>query len=478
MTDELNYLLYLEENESIELKESATKIPLNFYESYCAMANSNGGCIYLGIIENKPTNIICGVENAQQKKTQLCNALTTKAKITNNVFSATDISIINTESGDVIKVVVNPAPINQRPVYLNGDPSCSYKRVHEGDKKLSDEEIQAMINDSSTTKFDQRPNEFGFTIEDLDKETVNNFIAATKSAGKITSAGVLSNEEILSRVGALVFDKEKNKLIITNGAALFFGKSYVINSICPSLWLDYQEKMATDIRFSNRITNRELSCEPNIFNFFSRVFPRICELLPSPFYLENGANVGKIKLEEVVREAFANALSNMELNSSLGLTIIKTTSTLHFRNSGGILTGMEQALKGGVSIPRNPCIFNLFLAIGITDHGGYGIPNIFEKMKILKMPAPELKESLNRDETSLLLSFTQLSNVLSKEEQKAIVLLSDFPDGISSSMLANHLSCSTETARQILLHLVSIGEAKDNGKQNKGKLYFLSNTKN
>ena len=107
MIDDVNYLLSLREGENIELKESQNKIPLSFYESYCAMANGSGGKIYLGIIEGNPNNTICGVENAPQKKTQLCNSLTTKSKIANNIFSPNDISIINTEYGDVIQSLVS-----------------------------------------------------------------------------------------------------------------------------------------------------------------------------------------------------------------------------------------------------------------------------------------------------------------------------------------------------------------------------------
>ena len=65
-TDE-NYLLSLRESETVEIKEAFEKIPLSFYESYCAMANGSGGTIYLGIAESEPQNIIKGVQNAPQK---------------------------------------------------------------------------------------------------------------------------------------------------------------------------------------------------------------------------------------------------------------------------------------------------------------------------------------------------------------------------------------------------------------------------
>ena len=473
MVDDIEYLSTIKEGENIELKECSEKIPLSFYESYSAMANGSGGCIYLGIIENDPENIISGIENAPQKKKQLCNALTMKSKIANNVFSSSDISIIDTPFGSVIKVKVQPVPIDQRPVYLNGDVSNSYKRVHEGDKLLDEEEIRSMVNDASKNKFDQRPNEFGFGLEDMDQSAIEDYIENVKNTKKIPFVENMEPFDILSRVGALVVDKESGKLVMTNGAAAFFGKSYVINSVCPSLWMDYQETANGDNRFSNRITVKDLSVEPNIYNFYRRVFPRLCELLPAPFYLENGVNVGKRILVEIAREAFANTISNVDLHSPLGAVIVKTPMSLSFKNAGGILTGMAQALKGGVSIPRNPCVFNFFLALGIIDHGGYGIPNIFEKMKALKYPRPELEESWNRDQTSLKLVFTEMESP-NEEDQKSLIFLSIHPEGISTSDLAKHLLCSNEKARQILTRLIASKKAVDNGKAKKGKLYYLS----
>lgn len=470
--DDITYLHTLEESDGIELKQCGEKIPLSFYDSYSAMANGSGGVIYLGIVQDKPNNVITGVSNAKQKKTQLCNALTMKSKIANVRFESSDITIMNTVEGDVIKVNVRPVPIDERPVYLDGDPCNAFKRVEEGDKRLTEDEIKAMVNDSQKTKFDQKPNEYGFGIDDLDSHALDSYITMVKAVRKIPSVENMDVMDILSRVGAMVFDKEKKQMALTNGAALFLGKGYVVNSICPTLWLDYQEKPSLDARFSHRITSKDLEVEPNIFNFYSRAFQRLCETLPAPFYLEHGVNVGKRMVEETVREAFANALSNVELFSSLGLAAIKTPMSLSLRNAGGMLTGKEQALKGGVSIPRNPGIFNFFLAIGIADHGGYGVPAIFDAMAALQMARPILEESYNRDETTLLLQFAQVSSTLSNEEQKALLFISLHPEGIASSMLAEHLSCSKETARRILLRLIEQGQVKDNGKSNKGKLYY------
>ena len=474
-----DYLARLKESETVELKESAEKIPLSFYESYCAMANGQGGTIYLGIVEGEPQNTICGVENAPQKVKQLCNALTMRDKIANNIFYSNDVSIVKTSHGDVIKVDVRPVPMEQRPVYLNNDPALSYKRVGEGDKKLDEDEVRGMINDSSKTKFDQKANLLGLGFDDLDPTAVEHFIERAKAARRIASVETMSPLQIMRRIGAIVIDPESKKEVLTNGAVLFFGTSVGIHSTCGSLWMEYREMTAESERYAHRITNKDLNYEPNIFSFFERVENRLGDVLPTPFHLnETGTNDGKSLVTEIIREALANAISNVDLGSSLGVVIKKEGPFLSLRNAGGLLTGMEQARAGGVSKPRNPCIFNFFLAIGITDHGGYGVPTIFERMKSLHMPEPTLQESGNRDETTLSLMFSQNSNHLSAEEKEVMALLYRNPTGLSSSEVAGELNVSAEKARQILLGLIEKGEARDNGMARKGRLYFASNKEN
>ena len=472
MNEDISYLKKLKENEKVELKRCKEKISLSVYESYCAMANSSGGEIFLGIEENEPENIISGVDNSQQKIKQLCNTLATNSKISNIIFSSSDISLIKTDDGDVIKINVPPTPIDQRPAYLDSDPTRAYKRVHEGDKLLDDDEIQAMLNDSNKTKFDQCPNEYGFDLKDLDEEALSQFEKSFKSTRKIPSMETMNIVDILNRIGATIVDKKTNKLVMTNGAVLFFGKSYAVNSVSSSLWLDYQERISPESRFTDRITIKDLSWEPNIYNFFRHVYQKICDGVKAPFHLKNGTNVGKALLEEILREAIANSISNLELRSSKGLLIIKTANSLSLRNAGGIMTGLEQAKKGGVSIPRNPCIFNFFLALGISDHGGFGIPKIFDCMKELNMPEPDLQESLSRDETSLLLRFTQINTSLTKDEQEAFLFLSNHNEGVTSTAIAQLLKCSNEAARKVLLSLVAKGQAVDNGNKSKGRLYY------
>ena len=66
---ELLDLLKIGEKVDIECKEGASEIPKSLWESYSAMANTNGGIIILGIKEIKKTDTfeVQGVKNVSKR---------------------------------------------------------------------------------------------------------------------------------------------------------------------------------------------------------------------------------------------------------------------------------------------------------------------------------------------------------------------------------------------------------------------------
>ena len=50
-------------------------------------------------------------------------------------------------------------------------------------------------------------------------------------------------------------------------------------------------------------------------------------------------------------------------------------------NTRKIIPGKEQMLRGGISEPRNRNLFKMFNLIGIGEHAGSGVPDIFDIWK-------------------------------------------------------------------------------------------------
>ena len=61
-------------------------------------------------------------------------------------------------------------------------------------------------------------------------------------------------------------------------------------------------------------------------------------------------------------------------------------------NPGTIICGKKQMLKGGISQPRNKCLFKMFNLIGLGEHAGSGVPDIFKAWKDEGLKKPEVEE--------------------------------------------------------------------------------------
>lgn len=472
--DNLKTILSQDEGHHIEFKDGRDKIPLSFYETYSAFANTRGGVIYLGIEEAPKHQFrVVGVENAKQKRKQLFDALNNKDKISARLSNEEDIQIYNTQEGDVIRVIVHEASRMQKPVFLNGDVSNSFFRNDSGDHIMSEEKIHSLINDKSDVRYDQMPNKYGLGTNDLDQESLNNFIQSIKLANKIPLTISLDVDTILQRVGAFARDEKTGERVLNNGAILFLGKTSDVNAIAPSLWLDYSYFHNSGDRWSDRVTNKDLVCEGNIFQFYMRSVDKAVSNSPSPYYVESTVDTGKAKVEEMIREAFANAISNLDLFDQAGLKVGQTNNEIVLTNAGTMLVPLENALLGGESRPRNPSIFSFFQALGVSDHGGYGIPLIFDAANLLGFIPPQIMESKEDNKTTLRIFFRKKQKAISETEQKIVEALSNNKDGLSVAELSTKCNIGRDKTRRIVESLCAIGILKDNGKVSKGKKYIL-----
>lgn len=332
---------------------------------------------------------------------------------------------------------------------------------------MSEQEIQST--------FDKMPFKQKLSVKDLDCESLDLFIKVLIENGKLTTSNDLSPDIILQRIGGVVRDANSGELVLNNGAVLFLGKSVDINSMCPNLWLDYSLVTNEDDRWNKRITNKDLSCEGNIFQFYRRAINALLENAPSPYCLEGVQDVGKRMVESILREAMANSISNLDLFNQSGLKITQTNKEVVFANSGTMLVPLEDALLGGTSKPRNPTLFSFFQAMGISDHGGYGIPSIFDLTKKIGFISPTLKENHSENRTELIINFRKQTKELPKEEEMILGIINNHEDGLSPLEIVNLSPFGRDKTRKIIESLFNLGLVKDNQKPSKGKKYFPLN---
>ena len=90
-------------------------------------------------------------------------------------------------------------------------------------------------------------------------------------------------------------------------------------------------------------------------------------------------------------------LVNTDYFQSWSVVIERYPDRITLANPGLVRLGKEQMLKGGISEPRNKNLFKMFNLIGVGEHAGSGVPDIFEVWKREKLEAPTVEEQFGAD---------------------------------------------------------------------------------
>lgn len=477
MEDILNFILNAEEGANLELKEAKTEVPLSFYETYSAFANTSGGRIFLGVkeVSGKPNEIV-GVDDPKSEVKAIFSTLENKGKCSLNLLREKDVLIHVIKGKSVIEVSVKEAPISQKPIYLNGSFNQSYRRKGEGDFLLSEDEVAYLINNRYERKYDSKVNSFGISLSDLDHGSIESYRRDLQTSHPEIDWSLEDDISLLKRVGAFLSD-ESGKEGLTNGAVAFFGHLPDILRVYPAYFLDYQRyDMLDSERWSKRITSDDFNIPGNIYSFFQSVKAEIKPHLPNPFKREGETNLDGNDIYEAILEGVADALSNAAYNLQGGVLLKQTPTSFLFRNQGRVIVGLEQAKQGGVSLPRNPTIFNFFRFIGVTEKAGLGIPKIYGVAKRYSFREPSLSENANLEMTSLEFSFLPLpDSVPSSSLKKRIVsFLGEKGGEYGISEIASALGVSRTAVLQSVRELILMGILKENGKTRKGRKVSLS----
>lgn len=80
-SEQLKKLIKTGENGEVEFKRGRGGVPGDFWPSYSAFANTDGGVIVLGVSEKNGERVIEGVENAKKVRAYLWNAASNLDKV-------------------------------------------------------------------------------------------------------------------------------------------------------------------------------------------------------------------------------------------------------------------------------------------------------------------------------------------------------------------------------------------------------------
>lgn len=384
-------LVSLSESSDLECKAAQGRngkgeLPEDFWKSYSAMANTEGGYILLGI-EEKPIGQFraLGLSEVDRVRKALWDNLNNRKQISRNLLMEKDVQPIQLAGKTILRVHVPRATRQEKPVHVGTNPmhvgtnpmTGTYLRRYEGDYQASDETVRRLLAESVEESRDERVLK-NFDINDLDMDTVaayRNRFTAVKLAHPWSD---LPLPEFLQSIGALGKNREEGYTGLRLAGLLMFGREEVIRDVLPYYMVDYQERsLAKDAgRWIDRIVP-DGSWSGNIYDFFRKVYHKLTTDLKVPFQLREGQRVDDTPVHEALREALANTLIHADFTGRVSVLVVKRPDMFGFRNPGLMRIPLEQAVRGGSSDCRNRRLQKMFQLVGYGDHAGSGLPKIY-----------------------------------------------------------------------------------------------------
>ncbi len=484
-------LIDIGENSEIEFKKAKNSVPKDLWETYSAMANTNGGTIVLGVEERlgeAERFCISGINSVEKVLKDFWDTINGN-KVNKNILMDRDVEVIDIDSKKVIKIEVPRANYSDKPIFLNGNPyNGTYKRNYEGDYKCSVSEVNAMIRDSSDDNYDSVLIE-NYNLDDLDMETVHRYRNMFSSRNLHHIWIKLSDEDFLMQLGAIAKDRNTQKVWVTVAGLLMFGKGLSIREKFPYLNLDYLNMIDSDteIRYRDRVTI-DGNWENNLFNFYMKVINKLVEGLPIPFKLEGIVRVDDTPVNQALREALVNTLIHGNYSIEGTIKIMRFRNRFEFHNPGNLRISVLDVYSGGISKCRNKNLQKMFRLIGFGENIGSGFPKILKAWYEQKWAEPVLEENFRIDEVVLKMSMISFVPEVYREKLRLIygssldslntdevkILLAAITEGeISNARVQCILDMHSKDISDLLRSMVNRGLLVEEG-FGRGKKYMVN----
>lgn len=393
-------LALLRESVSLECKLAAGRdgkgaLPEDFWPTYSAFANTNGGIVLLGVREKGRQFELSGIENPEKLRTDLFNNLNNRQKVSVNLLTDSHVQELRIDGKTILAIEVPRASRKQRPVHLTQNPLAgnTYRRLNEGDRPLPDEEVKRLLAEQVEDSRDDRILR-GYGIGDLSAETLRAYrqVFANRDPGHPWNT--VDDQEFLRQIGGWRRDRETGEAGLTLAGLLMFGEMVAIQEALPYYMLDYQERpeAKTERRWIDRLT-LDGKWSGNLYDFYRKVYLKLTADLKVPFHLERGERQDETPVHVALREALANVLVHADYSDRASVLVVKRPDMFGFRNPGLMRIPLDVALQGGEPDCRNRTLHKMFRFVGVGEQAGTGIPKIFQGWRSQHWSPPKLYET-------------------------------------------------------------------------------------
>ena len=391
-------------------RDGRGEVPEDFWKSYSAMANTDGGIILLGVQE-KPRGEFkaLGIADVERLRKAIWDNLHNRKQISINLLTEQAIQPIKVDGKTVLRIEVPRAPRQAKPVHLGSNPlGGTYLRRYEGDYPADDETVRRMLAERVEDSRDERILK-GFDFGDLDMDTVSAYRYRFSAVKPGHVWADLPVPEFLERIGAVGKNREEGYSGIRLAGLLMFGRAEVIRDALPHYMVDYQERpeAKAEKRWVDRLVP-DGSWSGNIYDFFRKVYQKLTADLKIQFQLKDGQRIEDTPVHEALREALVNTLIHADFSGRASVLVVKRPDMFGFRNPGLMRISPEMAIQGGNSDCRNRRLQTMFQLVGYGDHAGSGIPKIYSNWANRHWRRPVLYEVREPEQTLMELRMTSL----------------------------------------------------------------------
>lgn len=413
--DSLEDIAALRESVEVECKLAQGRngdgaLPKDFWPTYSAFANTDGGDVFLGIRERSDGRFeLAGLADPQKVVDELWTGVNNPQKVSANVLRPDGVQVIEIDGLSIVRVRVPAASRKLKPVFLNNNPlTGTYRRFNSTDSRLDKEKVRRMLAEQGEDERDARilP---GFGWEDIDRESFRVYRQMLKDARPGHPFLEYDDFELLKKLRGWRRDRSSDEEGLTLAGLLMFGSWDAIQEGVPGYFVDYQERpeAKTELRWIYRL-EPDGSWSGNVFDFYRRVYRKLTEDLRVPFNLEDGQRREDSPVHQALREALVNTLVHADYMGDVSVLVVKRPDMFGFRNPGNMRIPLQDAIQGGLSDCRNRIMHQMFLMIGLGERAGSGIPKIYSGWDWRHWRRPALYEKHEPDQTLLELRMLEL----------------------------------------------------------------------
>lgn len=377
-------MLPKKETLKIEFKSDVKRYPdKDIIEAVSAMANTNGGILYLGVEDN---GIVTGLHKSHM------DAIGLVALIANNTIPSVSVraEIVIENQHNVMKIAIpmsravvstSSGKILKRRLKLDGSPEAVPMYAYEITSRLS----ELSLLDVSAQPI------AGATLDDFDPLQLNRLkeIIRSNPGGEKTLLE-LTDEEL--EFALRLISKDGDKVIPTMTGLLLLGKTDSLARLVPTAKATFQVLEGTNVKV-NEETSKPILEVLELFQSYIK-----------PWNSENEFeyDLFRIPVPEfsyaAIREGLINAFCHRDYSMLGNVRVLIDDEGMSITNPGGFIEGVNiNNLLIVEPHGRNPALTDALKRIGLAEKTGRGIDRIFEGSIVYGRPLPDYSESTSRN---------------------------------------------------------------------------------